>query len=50
VVFAALTIVFDRSSLAPSVQWLGIAVAAAAAWTMGRGLAGAVTLAPRSDG
>lgn len=43
VVFAALTVVFDRSSLPPSVQWLGVAVVAAAAWTMGRGLAGAAT-------
>jgi hypothetical protein len=43
VVFAALTVVFDRSALPPAVQWLGVAVVAAAAWTMGRGLAGAAT-------
>ncbi len=42
-VFAALTVVFDRGSLPPSVQWLGVAVVATAAWTMGRGLAGVAT-------
>jgi hypothetical protein len=43
VAFAALTVAFDRGTLPPAVQWLGVAVVAAAAWTMGRGLAGAVT-------
>jgi hypothetical protein len=43
VAFAALTVVFDRGSLPPSVQWLGVALVAAAAWTMGRGLAGVAT-------
>lgn len=42
-VFAALTVVFDRGSLPPSLQWLGVAVVATAAWTMGRGLAGVAT-------
>ena len=48
VAFAALTVAFDRGALPPSVQWLGVAVVAAAAWTIGRGVAGVVTLAPRS--
>lgn len=42
--FVALTLAFDRSALAPSDQWLGLAIVAAAAWTMGHGIAGAVSL------
>lgn len=41
--FAALTVAFDRGTLPPSVQWLGLAVVAAAAWTIGRGVAGVAT-------
>lgn len=43
VAFLALTVAFDRGSLPAAAQWLGVAVVAAAAWTMGRGLAGAAT-------
>ena len=42
VVFGVLTVLFDRSTLPPPAQWLGVAVVAAAAWTMGRGVAGVV--------
>lgn len=46
VAFVVLTVAFDRGRLPSSVQWLGLAVVATAAWTMGHGLAGAVRLVP----